>query len=147
MTQQELFLERLNQSFSTYRCYKENNSNTLLREKEGFDFDLDATFAEWAKSNNVDYLIVDVATATRDDIDAIVAHWDHPTAYLFKNYGDESAGNYRNKISIFIKDRYLGIRCSGDPEPQVVLCFVTELKDKPINDFWERQVFYAQVDF
>lgn len=147
MTQKELFLEALNCQFRTYRAFKESTGNILLREKDGFDFDLDNAFAQWAKDAGVDYLIIDVACATQKDIDEIVNHWDRPTAYIFKNYGDESAGNYRNKISCFIKDRYLGFRSSGDPEPKVVLCAATLAKDQPIRDFYERQVFFSHYDF
>ena len=147
MSQKEMFLEELNVQFETYRDCRKNESSALLRENAGFDFDLDATFAEWAKTVGVDYLMIDVAKADQKDIEEIQAHWNRPTAYLFKNYGNESAGNYRNKISCFIKDRYLGLRCSDDPEPQVVACLATVLKDQPIRDFYEWQVFGSCYDF
>jgi hypothetical protein len=147
MTNKELFEEMLNEQFHIYRLFKENNSNVLLKEKEGFGFDIDAAFFEWTKSVGINCLIIDVAVATQKDITAIEEHWNHPTAYLFKNYGDESAGNYRNKISCFIKDRDLGFCCSGDPEPKVVLCVSTVLKDKPIKDFYEQQMFFCHYDF
>ena len=149
MSQKDTFLKILDEQFENYTMEKMAGLKTsiLLSEKDGFDFDVDTAFAEWANNVSVDYLIIDVACATQKDIDAIVTQWDKPTAYLFKNYGDETAENFRNKISVFIKDRYLGIRCVDDPAPQVVLCATTVSKDKPIRDFGERQVFLSYYDF
>ena len=147
MNTKETFLRILNQHLKSYRLYQETATNVLLQEKERFDFDIDSTFAEWCNTVSVDCLIIDVATANQKDIEAIETHWNHPTAYLFKNFGDERAGNYRNKISCFIKDRCFSFSCPSNPEPQVVLCFTTVSKDKPIKDFYEQQVFFDHYDF
>ncbi len=145
--QKNVFIKALNSHLKIFRRDKENTTNALLQEKEGFDFDIDLVLDEWAKNVGVNYLIIDVACATQKDIDEIESHWNIPTVYFFKNYGDESEKKYRNKISCFIKDRILGFCCSDDPEPQVVLCFVTVSKDKPIRDFYEQQVFFDHYDF
>lgn len=151
MSQKDTFLKILDEQFENYTLEKmagiKTSYNTLLSEKDGFDFDVDTAFAEWANNVSVDYLIIDVACATQKDIDAIVAQWDKPTAYLFKNYGEETAGIFRNIISCFIKDRRLRMCNVNDPVPQVVLCVTTELKDKPVRDFYERQVFMSYYDF
>ena len=141
MDQKTIFTEALDTHLENYRLDK-TSANFCFEEKEGFDLDFDTTFAEWAKGAGVDYVIIDVGAATQKDIDAIVAHWDRPTAYLFKDFGNEAAGNLREKCRCFIKDRHLGgIWTSADPEPQVIFCAATLTKDQPIRDFYDRISF------
>ena len=149
MSQKETFVETVQNALKKYNENNDldivNSLNYCFTETDAFDFDIDSAFIECAKKNNVNYVIIDLATATLDDIETIHANWNQPTAYLFKNYGDESSGNVRTKITIFVKDRYLGITTSDDSEPQVAFCGVTVTAENPIRDFYERQVFFMNI--
>ena len=154
MIQREAFLNILNTELKHYnkeRRYVDtatNFSNNLITEKDGFDFDLEATFSEWAKSADIDYVIVDVANAIQADIDNIKDHWNKPTAYLFQNYGSKSAGELRNVISTFIKDRSLGEYTPHNTDPLVILTITTVLKAAPDIDYHnERLAFFSHHKF
>ena len=150
MQKREEFENTLQEVLADYQMKRRagihSTSENYLFEDTGLDFDVDTAFIECAKTAGVNYVVIDVATATSNDIETIIANWNTPTAYLFKNYGDESAGNIRNKISFFMKDRDVGICASSDSEPQVAFCGATVTKEKPIRDFNERQAFSSIIE-
>ena len=136
--QQSQFLELLNENIEIFKITKQipkHFMNICVKEKNGIAFDVEDTFINWAKDNNLNFVVVDVAKATQADVDSITASLQSPTVFLFKNYGDESVPYIRNKISGLIKDRYWNSEWYED----IILFSVTTItKDKLVKDIGER---------
>ena len=75
MSQKDEFVEEMNSGLKNYRRGISDvvHGDFCLKEKDGFDFDVEATFVEWATAANVNYMVIDVAAATQETLDAIAA--------------------------------------------------------------------------
>lgn len=145
--QQAKFLELLNENIEIFKItnqISEHSMNLCIKEENGIEFDVEATFINWAKENNLKYVVVDVANATQSDVKAITASLKNPTVFLFQNYGDESAPHIRNKISGLIKDRYWN---SEFYDKTVLFSITTITKNKFVKDIGEYSVLGDILSF
>lgn len=146
LTQKELNQDLEKSLKIALRCVRgshKDRPNIIIYNTDSLDFDIDAVIADFATKNNVQLIILNVATLVPEDIKNLRKALNEPSIVLMKNFDSESSP-MRGYLHVLVKD------CSLPNEyytpifmNNFLFAIATTAGNKPLQDIGERSCFFS----
>ena len=144
LTQKELNQDLEGSLEVALRCVQSSDKdrpNIIIYNTDSLDFDIDAVIADFATKNNVQLIILNVATLVPENIKNLRKALNEPSIVLMKNFDSESSP-MREYLHVLVKD------CSLPNEygtsifiNNFLFAIATTADNKPLQDMGERSCF------